>query len=85
MTSARLPATTWGSQRRVAAHEDEGFVVVVVDRVSGRFEAHGPFTGIDAVLDAERRRQDVESRGAQEILVEVARLARCRRPQGDQS
>ncbi len=51
-----------------------GYVVLVVDPVTGAVDAYGPFTGPDASHDADRRRAELEAEDLHEVTVQVVRL-----------
>ncbi len=52
----------------------DGYVVLVVDPVTGDVDAYGPFTGPGATHDADRRRAELEAENLHEVTVQVVRL-----------
>ena len=55
----------------------DGYVVLVIDPVTGDIDAHGPQNGLDAVRDADRRRGELDAEGLHEVAVSVVR---CHEP-----
>ena len=52
----------------------DAYAVVVVDPQTGEIDVHGPLAGPDAVLDADRRRQDHDAADLTDVRIEVVRL-----------
>ena len=52
----------------------DAYAVVVVDPQTGEIDVHGPLAGPDAVLDADRRRQDHDAADLSDVRIEVVRL-----------
>lgn len=52
----------------------DGYVVLVVDPVTGDSDAHGPFSGPVAAHDADARRREFDAENLWDVLVSVVRL-----------
>ena len=64
----------WLLERLAELDDCDGYVVLVADPETGDSETYGPFAGLAAVLDAQRRRQDFDAEGLDDVLVTITRL-----------
>ena len=54
----------------------DGYVVVVADPDTGAIDSHGPFDGMGAAVEADRRRHELDAEQLHEVMVSVARWHR---------
>ena len=54
----------------------DGYLVVVVDPDTGAVDAHGPFDGVGAATDADRRRHELDAEELHDVHISVVRWHR---------
>jgi hypothetical protein len=54
----------------------DGYLVVVTDPDTGAVDAHGPFDGVGAATDADRRRHELDAEELTDVHVTVVRWHR---------
>lgn len=70
--STPLPAPI---RDRLAGLDDrQAYIVLVVDPDTKEADAHGPYTGLDALCVADTFRRDLDAAGLGDVLVDVTRL-----------
>ncbi len=57
----------------------DGYVVVVADPATGAVDSHGPFDGIGAATEADRRRHELDAEHLTDVAVHVVRWHRASR------
>ena len=55
----------------------DGYAVLARDPQTGEVDAHGPFDGLTATIEADRLRRDFDSSGLEDVRVEVVRWHRA--------
>lgn len=55
----------------------DGYAVLAGDPQTGELDAHGPFDGLTAVIEADRLRRDFDSGGLEDVRVDVVRWHRA--------
>lgn len=55
----------------------DGYLVVVADPDTGAVDAHGPFDGVGAATDADRRRHELDAEQLHDVHVTVVRWHRA--------
>lgn len=61
-------------ERAATLDDCDGYVVLMIDPITAAIDAHGPYTGFQALHDAEHRRTELDSEGLTEVAVTVVRL-----------
>lgn len=56
----------------------DGYLVVVSDPATGAVDAHGPFDGIGAAAEADRRRRELDAESLDDVVISVVRWHRSR-------
>jgi hypothetical protein len=51
----------------------DGYVVLAGDPQTGEVDAHGPFDGLSATIEADRLRRDFDRGGLEDVTVDVVR------------
>jgi hypothetical protein len=51
----------------------DGYAVLAGDPQTGEVDAHGPYDGLSATVEADRLRRDFDSGGLEDVKVEVVR------------
>lgn len=67
-------------EARDALDACDAYVVLVLDPETGALDSYGPLTGADAVIEAERRRRDLDAGDLHDVEVRVVRHHVLRRP-----
>ena len=52
----------------------DGYVVLVLDPVTGEMDAHGPYEGVGATLRAEELRREFDEDDLRDVMIRVSRL-----------
>jgi hypothetical protein len=55
----------------------DGYLVVVSDPDTGAVDAHGPFDGIGAAMEADRRRHELDAEELDDVVIRVVRWHRA--------
>jgi hypothetical protein len=55
----------------------DGYAVLAGDPQTGEVDAHGPFDGLTATIEADRLRRDFDSGGLEDVRVDVVRWHRA--------
>jgi hypothetical protein len=55
----------------------DGYLVVVSDPDTGAVDAHGPFDGIGAAVEADRRRHELDAEQLDDVVIKVVRWHRA--------
>jgi hypothetical protein len=59
-----------------ALSQCDGYAVLAGDPQTGEVDAHGPFDGLGATIEADRLRRDFDRGGLEDVRVEVVRWHR---------
>jgi hypothetical protein len=51
----------------------DGYAVIAGDPQTGEIDAHGPFDGLSALIEADRLRRDFDRGGLEDVHVQVVR------------
>jgi hypothetical protein len=54
----------------------DGYAVLAGDPQTGEIDAHGPYDGLTAVIEADRLRRDFDRGGLEDVQVDVVRWHR---------
>ena len=54
----------------------DGYVVLVADPATDSLDAHGPFSGLDAAMEADRRRCELDTEDLHDVRISVVRWHR---------
>lgn len=52
----------------------DGYIVLVIDPVTGEVDAHGPYEGLPAMLRADELRREFDGDDLPDVLVKISRL-----------
>ncbi|HEY2193928.1 MAG TPA: hypothetical protein VGH76_16750 [Actinomycetospora sp.] len=55
----------------------DGYVVMVADPDTCAVDTHGPFTGLEAAIEADRRRHELDAEELHDVVVRVVRWHRA--------
>ena len=55
----------------------DGYAVLAGDPQTGEVDAHGPYDGLSATIEADRLRRDFDRGGLEDVRVEVVRWHRA--------
>ena len=60
-----------------ALSQCDGYAVLAGDPQTGEVDAHGPYDGLTATIEADRLRRDFDSGGLEDVRVDVVRWHRA--------
>lgn len=55
----------------------DGYVVLVADPATSAVDTHGPFDGMAAAIEADRRRHELDAEDLHDVVVRVVRWHRA--------